>query len=46
MTVFVVKVALGLVAFAMKPWLGVLFFAVYAVYFWRRDPQRAARRRR
>jgi cation:H+ antiporter len=35
MTVFVVKVALGLVAFAMKPWLGVLFFAVYAVYFWR-----------
>ncbi len=33
--VFVVKVALGLVAFALKPWLGVLFFAVYAVYFWR-----------
>jgi cation:H+ antiporter len=35
LAVFVVKVALGLVAFAMKPWLGVLFFAVYAVYFWR-----------
>ena len=35
MAVFTVKVALGLVAFAMKPWLGVLFFAVYAVYFWR-----------
>jgi cation:H+ antiporter len=35
MAVFVVKVALGLVAFAMKPWLGLLFFAVYAVYFWR-----------
>lgn len=33
--VFVVKVGLGLVAFAIKPWLGVLFFAVYAVYFWR-----------
>jgi cation:H+ antiporter len=33
--VFVVKVALGLVAFAVKPWLGVLFFAVYGVYFWR-----------
>ncbi|ATY16453.1 hypothetical protein CU254_18785 [Amycolatopsis sp. AA4] len=33
--VFVVKVALGLVAFAFKPWLGLLFFAVYAVYFWR-----------
>lgn len=35
MAVFVVKVALGLVAFAIKPWLGLLFFAVYAVYFWR-----------
>jgi cation:H+ antiporter len=35
MAVFVVKVALGLVAFAIKPWLGFLFFAVYAVYFWR-----------
>ncbi len=35
MAVFVVKVGLGLVAFAFKPWLGVLFFAVYGVYFWR-----------
>lgn len=33
--IFVVKVALGLVAFAIKPWLGLLFFAAYAVYFWR-----------
>ncbi|WP_027942039.1 sodium:calcium antiporter [Amycolatopsis taiwanensis] len=33
--VFVVKVVLGLVAFAIKPWLGLLFFAAYAVYFWR-----------
>jgi cation:H+ antiporter len=33
--VFVVKVALGVVAFSIKPWLGILFFAVYAVYFWR-----------
>lgn len=33
--IFVVKVALGLVAFAFKPVLGVLFFAAYAVYFWR-----------
>ncbi|MEK2478423.1 MULTISPECIES: sodium:calcium antiporter [Streptomyces] len=33
--VFVVKVALGLVAFAFKPVLGLAFFAVYAVYFWR-----------
>ena len=30
--VFVVKVALGLVAFAVKPWLGLAFFAIYAIY--------------
>jgi cation:H+ antiporter len=35
LAVFVVKVALGLVTFALKPWLGLLFFAAYAVYFWR-----------
>lgn len=35
LAVFVVKVALGLVAFAFKPTLGLLFFAAYAVYFWR-----------
>jgi cation:H+ antiporter len=35
LVIFVVKVALGLVAFALKPWLGLLFFAAYAVYFWR-----------
>jgi cation:H+ antiporter len=33
--IFVVKVGLGLVAFAIKPWLGLLFFVAYAVYFWR-----------
>ncbi|WP_328317255.1 sodium:calcium antiporter [Streptomyces sp. NBC_00388] len=33
--IFVVKVVLGLVAFAFKPTLGLLFFAAYAVYFWR-----------
>ncbi|MFE7487784.1 sodium:calcium antiporter [Kitasatospora sp. NPDC057541] len=33
--IFFVKVSLGLVAFAFKPALGVLFFAAYAVYFWR-----------
>ncbi|MCL2781882.1 MAG: sodium:calcium antiporter, partial [Actinomycetia bacterium] len=32
--IFIVKVALGLVAFAFKPVLGVLFFAAYVVYFW------------
>jgi cation:H+ antiporter len=35
LTIFVVKVVLGLVAFAVKPWLGLAFFAAYAVYFWR-----------
>jgi cation:H+ antiporter len=35
LAIFVVKVGLGLVAFAIKPWLGVLFFVAYAVYFWR-----------
>ena len=33
--IFAVKVALGLVVFAFKPWLGVLFLAAYAVYVWR-----------
>jgi len=33
--VFVFKVALGLVAFAWKPWLGWLFLAAYALYVWR-----------
>ena len=31
--IFAVKVALGLVAFAVKPWLGVLFLLAYAAYF-------------
>lgn len=35
LTIFIFKVALGLVAFAFKPWLGLLFFAAYGVYFWR-----------
>jgi cation:H+ antiporter len=35
LVVFVVKVGLGLVAFTIKPWLGVAFFLAYAVYFWR-----------
>ncbi|CAM3429740.1 sodium:calcium antiporter [Kibdelosporangium persicum] len=38
--VFVVKVALGLVAFSIKPWLGLLFFAAYAVYCVREMRQR------
>jgi cation:H+ antiporter len=33
LAIFVVKVGLGLVAFTLKPWLGLLFFTAYAVYF-------------
>ena len=33
LAIFTVKVALGLVAFAIKPWLGLGFFAMYGVYF-------------
>jgi cation:H+ antiporter len=32
--IFAFKVALGLVAFAIKPWLGFLFLAAYAGYVW------------
>lgn len=35
LSVFVFKVALGLVAFAIKPWLGLLFLLVYGIYFYR-----------
>ena len=35
LAIFALKVGLGLVAFAVKPWFGVLFFAAYGVYFWR-----------
>ncbi|MDT5037320.1 MAG: cation:H+ antiporter [Micromonosporaceae bacterium] len=35
LAIFVVKVGLGLVVFAGKSWLGLIFFAVYGVYFWR-----------
>ncbi|MDV6330146.1 sodium:calcium antiporter [Asticcacaulis sp. 201] len=35
LAIFVVKVALGLVAFTIKPWLGLLFLAAYALYVWR-----------
>lgn len=35
LAIFVCKVALGLVAFALKPWLGVLFLLAYTLYVWR-----------
>jgi cation:H+ antiporter len=35
LSIFIVKCTLGLIAFAFKPWLGVLFLAAYALYVWR-----------
>jgi cation:H+ antiporter len=35
MGTFIAKVVLGLVAFAIKPWLGILFVAAYGLYVWK-----------
>jgi cation:H+ antiporter len=35
MCIFIFKVGLGLVAFAIKPWLGFLFLIAYGVYFYK-----------
>lgn len=35
LSIFIVKCALGLIAFAFKPWLGLLFLIAYAIYVWR-----------
>lgn len=35
LAIFVVKVGLGLIAFAFKPLLGMLFLAAYGMYVWR-----------
>ena len=35
LSIFVVKCGLGLIAFALKPWLGILFLLAYAIYVWR-----------
>src|SRR5216684_5321075 len=35
LAIFVVKIALGLVVFAFKPWLGAVFLAAYGAYFWK-----------
>lgn len=32
LAIFTIKIALGLIAFAFKPWLGVLFLVAYAIY--------------
>lgn len=33
--IFAAKIALGVVVFAAKPWLGFLFLAAYGAYFWK-----------
>jgi cation:H+ antiporter len=33
--IFMFKLALGLIVLAIKPWLGVVFLAAYAIYLWR-----------
>ena len=33
--IFLVKLGLGLVAFAIKPWLGLAFLAAYGLYVWK-----------
>lgn len=33
--IFIISIALGLMAFSMKRWLGVALFAAYGVYVWR-----------
>jgi cation:H+ antiporter len=35
LAIFVFKVAVGVVAFAWKPWLGVVFLLAYVAYVWR-----------
>jgi cation:H+ antiporter len=35
LVIFAAKIALGLLAFAYKPWLGALFLAAYGAYFWK-----------
>ena len=35
LVIFAFKVALGLVAFTIKPWLGILFLMAYGFYVWR-----------
>ena len=34
LVIFVFKLGLGLVAFAIKPWLGIAFLLAYAAYVW------------
>lgn len=33
--IFVIKLGIGVIALAWKPWLGLFFLGIYALYFWR-----------
>lgn len=35
LVIFVLKAGLGLLVFSIKPWLGIVFLAAYAIYVWR-----------
>jgi cation:H+ antiporter len=35
LTIFIVKLTVGMVAFAFKPLLGIAFLGAYALYFWK-----------
>lgn len=35
MCIFIFKIGLGLIAFAVKPWLGFLFLLAYGIYFYK-----------
>ena len=35
LAIFVIKLSIGVITFIWKPWLGLFFLAIYAVYFWR-----------
>jgi cation:H+ antiporter len=35
LSIFLVKLGVGLVAFSFKPWLGIFFLGAYALYFWK-----------
>jgi cation:H+ antiporter len=41
LVIFLVSFMLGLVAFAIKPWLGIAFLAAYAIYCWKEMRQEA-----
>jgi cation:H+ antiporter len=43
LAIFALKIALGVVVFAFKPWLGMVFLAAYALYTWKELSRKEAR---